>query len=110
MHYYFCIAVVPLLLPTVKSVMATEGQTVNFDCIPTPNNMTIQWLHNGEVVLSSQRIKLSPPNLHHTVRISDVYNEDSGVYTCYVEESKKFVNRTVTVTVSEGKAHKHYKC
>jgi len=62
----------------------------------------IQWLHNGKVVLSSERVTLSPLNLHHILSIGDLSLEDSRAYTCYVEGTKMFVNKTVNIAVSEG--------
>jgi len=99
-HMYQCIA--PHLLTTVRSITALQGQSISFDCIPMPNNTMIQWSHDGRRILSSGQATLSPPNLHHTLSISNLDVSDSGVYTCYVDGSKQYINRTINVTVLRG--------
>jgi len=113
MHIITCLivfSVVPHLLTIVESIAASQGQSISIDCIPIPNNTMIRWLHNGKVVLSSERVTLSPLNLHHTLAIGDLSLEDSGVYTCYVEGTKMLVNKTVNITVSEGIHTSMYAC
>ena len=90
------------LLTTVQSITALEGQSISFDCILTPNNTTIRWLHDGEAVLSSERVTLSPLNLHYTLSISDLGIIDSGQYTCYFKRSELYKNKSINVTVLRG--------
>jgi len=107
MHYsYLYHYTAPHLLTTVRSITALQGQSISFDCIPTPNNTMIQWSLNGRRVLNSEQVTLSPQNLHHILSIRDPDVSDSGVYTCYVEGSKQYINRTISVTVVRG-MHKH---
>lgn len=86
-------------MTTVKSITAFKGQSISFECTPTPNNTMVQWSYNQ---LTSERVTFSPPSLHHTASISDLRISDSGEYTCYVEGSRLYINKTISVTVLEG--------
>ena len=80
-------------------VVMLEGQSINLQCIPIPDNLIVQWIFNGTTVLESEAYKFSPPNFNHTLTITDAEVEDSGEYTCYVIDFQMLVNTTITLNV-----------
>ena len=82
-----------------------EGQSFAFSCTPTPNDIVVNWTMNGDIIVSSDHIALSPEHLDHTITISNVVTGDSGEYVCFIEDLEFlsiFINKTITINVLQG--------
>ena len=90
---------VPLLQGNAQSITILEGQSINLQCIPIPGHLMVQWSFNGMRVQESEVYTLSPPNLNHTLTITDAEVEDGGEYTCYVMNFQMLVNTIITLNV-----------
>ena len=92
--------IVPSLQETAQSITVLEGQSVTFSCTPTPNDTMVDWTINGDIIVSSDHITLSPEHLHHTVTISNVATGDSGDYFCFIAALS--FNKIITLNVLPG--------
>ncbi|XP_065894114.1 uncharacterized protein [Dysidea avara] len=82
---------VPFIQPNALQITILEGDTVRFNCIPSPRDLPIIWSYNVTMVSDAQQTSFSPPNLNHTLTINDVTVPNTGVYTCQLLEIIFFV-------------------
>jgi len=92
--------IVPLLRSSAEHIIILEKQSVNLECIPTPNHLTITWnfnrLHNGPIELSE--FAFSP--LNHTLTIYNARLNYGGDYVCQILDFQ--INRTITLKILPG--------
>ena len=93
---------VPSLQETAQSVNVLVGQSVTLSCVPTLDDLMVNWTIRGEVISSSDRVSLSPENLQHMLTIRNAAISDSGEYTCYLVDFPLLVNRTIRLNVLQG--------
>jgi len=94
--------VVPLLQETAQSITILEDQFVSFSCIPTPEYLMVNWTMNGNIIVSSDQVTLSPENLHHVLTIRNAAIHARGEYICYIVNFPVLVNRTIRLNVLQG--------
>ncbi|CAK7300390.1 Carcinoembryonic antigen-related cell adhesion molecule 3 [Vulpes lagopus] len=76
----------PLL--TASSTTVTEDDSVVVTCSSSNTGVSIQWLFNGQILMLTDRKKLSQDN--STLTIDPVRKEDAGKYECEVSNSVSF--------------------
>ena len=100
---YHNLFIVPLLQETAQSVTILEGQSVTLSCIPTPDELRVNWIMNGVIINNTEHTSLSPDHLHHTLTISNPLIEESGEYICYIEDFALLsINKTIRLNVVQG--------
>jgi len=93
---------VPLLEETAQSITILEDQFISFSCIPTPDYIMLNWTMNGNIIVSSEQVTLTPESLHHVVTIRNAVIHNSGEYICYIVNFPILVNRTIRLNVLQG--------
>ena len=86
---------VQIVSPT--ATMATLTCSLN---ITIPSTVTVAWLHNGSVVMTT------PPNgadSTTTLEIGDLQPSDAGVYQCVFNDTAGYVLRRSTTLLIIGK-------
>ena len=96
----FCFAA-PSLQENAQSINVLVGQSVTLNCVPTPDDLMVNWIIQGDVIGSSDQVSLSPENLQHVLTIRNVAISDSGEYTCYIVDFP-LINRTIRLNVLQG--------
>ena len=97
------IFVVPLL-QSAEHIIILEKQTVNLECMPTPDHLIVSWNFDR---LQSELFELtdftySPANLNHTLTINNSRIGYAGEYVCQIMNSQIAVNRTITLEIVPG--------
>ena len=93
---------VPSLQETAQSVNVLVGQSVTLSCVPTPEDLMVNWTVHGDVIDNSDRVSLSPENLQHVLTIRNAATSDSGEYICYIVDFPLLINRTIRLNVLQG--------
>nr|ABL76058.1 carcinoembryonic antigen-related cell adhesion molecule 30 isoform 2L1 [Canis lupus familiaris] len=76
----------PLL--TASNTTVTEDDSVVLTCSSSNTGVAIQWLFNGQILILTDRKKLSQDN--STLTIDPVRKEDAGKYECEVSNPVSF--------------------
>uniref|UniRef100_A0A8C0SP50 Carcinoembryonic antigen-related cell adhesion molecule 23 n=1 Tax=Canis lupus familiaris TaxID=9615 RepID=A0A8C0SP50_CANLF len=76
----------PLL--TASNTTVTEDDSVLLTCSSSNTGISIQWLFNGQILMLTDRKKLSQDN--STLTIDPVRKEDAGKYECEVSNPVSF--------------------
>ncbi|XP_077705938.1 cell adhesion molecule CEACAM6-like isoform X5 [Canis aureus] len=76
----------PLL--TASNTTVTEDDSVVLTCSSSNTGISIQWLFNGQILMLTDRKKLSQDN--STLTIDPVRKEDAGKYECEVSNPVSF--------------------
>lgn len=87
-----CLLVPPLIhSPATDRLSVIMGDSISMKCnvtgIPTP---TLLWLHNTEVLLTSQDSHVSILSNDSLLQLSKVTPADAGKYTCHAENQAGF--------------------
>ena len=94
---------VPLLQATANNIITLESQSIQMDCIPTPNDLVVAWMFNGARISSLQDIIFTPINLNHTLAINRASVTNSGQYTCHLVRNFYMpISRTITLEVLQS--------
>lgn len=104
-------AVAPKLKPMKNPIIVGEGSKLTVKCEAT-GNPTYRWFKDGYELKKSSKIKIRNSQKNSKVQISRAKLEDSGNYTCVVENplgkdnSTGIVNvQSITTTPSPGSGH-----
>lgn len=90
------------MAPTVRaaedSVTVVVGNTATMTCTATGDPTPVQtWNRNGIPVSGGTRFQISADG--SVLRVSEVREEDEGVYTCQASNPASSVSDTVTLNV-----------
>ena len=103
-YVYLIFYLVPLLHSTAEHIIILEGQSVDLECMPTPNHLVVSWsfdrLQSG--TFDFNNFTFSPANLNHTLTISNPSVNYAGEYVCKILNSQVAVNRTITLEILPG--------
>ncbi|XP_075887579.1 neuregulin 2a isoform X4 [Nelusetta ayraudi] len=93
-------AAAPRLKPMKNPMTVEEGQHLTVKCEATGSPLpTYTWFKDGNKLKKSQNVKIKSKPKHSRVQIKGARLEDSGNYTCVVENSLGRDNSTGTVNV-----------
>lgn len=92
------------VLPFSFPNQVSEGQKVYVTCTPTSERGTLKakWYINGTDVIENERIKIADYADFSTLVINPVVGQDSGNYTCTVNQDHKTASYTSALVV-QGK-------
>ena len=93
---------VPLLHSSAQHIIILERQSVNLECMPTPNNLAISWnfdrLQSGNIDFND----FIYSHLNHTLTISYPHIDYAGEFICQILQYHEIVSRTITLEVLPG--------
>ncbi|KAM9729573.1 neuregulin 2a isoform 4-T4 [Menidia menidia] len=93
-------AAAPKLKPIKNPIIVDEGRKLTVKCEATGNPpLTYRWFKDGNELKKSPKVKIRNNQKSSRVQISSAKLEDSGNYTCVVENSLGRDNSTGTVNV-----------
>lgn len=75
----------PGFLSKPNDLALGEGAMARFECRVTPTDdpaLKVEWLHNGQVLCAGSRINTVSDFGYVVLEINDLFDRDSGVYTC----------------------------
>ncbi|KAM8899147.1 neuregulin 2a isoform 2-T2 [Spinachia spinachia] len=107
-------AAAPKLKPMENPIIVGEGRKLTVKCEATGNalNSTYRWFKDGNELKKSKKVKIRNSPKNSRVQIIQAKLEDSGNYTCVVENllgrdnSTSTVNvQTITTTPAPGSGH-----
>ncbi|XP_032431867.1 neuregulin 2a isoform X1 [Xiphophorus hellerii] len=106
-------AVAPKLKPIKNPIVVGEGSKLMVKCEATGKPVpTYRWFKDGNELTSSRKVKIKSNLKSSKVQINRAKLEDSGNYTCVVENSLGKDNSTgtvnvqsITTTLSPGSGH-----
>ena len=98
-HNIICL--VPSIQVTAQSITILEGQSITFSCIPTPDDLMVNWTMDSDSIDSSENINLSPEHLQHSLTIRNAVMQDSGEYICSIVGFA--ITKTIRLNVVQGK-------
>ncbi|CAG2118857.1 unnamed protein product, partial [Medioppia subpectinata] len=74
---------VPKLLEPLHDVVVKEGQSALFKCRISGTSLSeVVWLREGEHIKQSRYFRMTEDGDYHTLRISEAFAEDEGMYKC----------------------------
>ncbi|CAG2164046.1 unnamed protein product [Oppiella nova] len=74
---------VPQLVEPLTDVIVKEGQTALFKCrISGTSSSEVIWIREGEHIKQSRYFRMTEDGEYHTLRISEAFAEDEGMYKC----------------------------
>uniref|UniRef100_A0A3B5MHB2 Neuregulin 2a n=1 Tax=Xiphophorus couchianus TaxID=32473 RepID=A0A3B5MHB2_9TELE len=111
--FYSILAVAPKLKPIKNPIVVGEGSKLMVKCEATGKPVpTYRWFKDGNELTSSRKVKIKSNLKSSKVQINIAKLEDSGNYTCVVENSLGKDNSTgtvnvqsITTTLSPGSGH-----
>ncbi|XP_066572474.1 pro-neuregulin-2, membrane-bound isoform isoform X2 [Amia ocellicauda] len=100
-------------LKKLRNQSVREGEKLTLKCEATGNpNPTYKWYRDGSELKKSKEIKIKSGKKNSRIQISKVKVEDSGNYTCVVENilgqetATSTINvQSITTTLSPGSGH-----
>ncbi|MEQ2208538.1 hypothetical protein XENOCAPTIV_005329 [Xenoophorus captivus] len=93
-------AAAPKLKPIKNPIIVGEGNKLTVKCEATGNPVpTYRWFKDGNELKKSRKVKIKSNLKFSRVQISSAKLEDSGNYTCVVENPLGKDNSTGTVNV-----------
>ncbi|XP_035480756.1 pro-neuregulin-2, membrane-bound isoform isoform X4 [Scophthalmus maximus] len=106
-------AAAPKLKPMRNPIIVDEGKRLTVKCEATGNPLpTYRWFKDGNELKKNKKVKIKNSQKNSKVQISKAKLEDSGNYTCVVENplgkdnSTGTVNvQSITTTLSPGSGH-----
>nr|XP_043897825.1 neuregulin 2a isoform X2 [Solea senegalensis] len=106
-------AAAPKLKPMRNPIIVDEGKRLTVKCEATGNPLpTYRWFKDGNELKKNKKVKIKNSQKNSRVQISKAKLEDSGNYTCVVENplgkdnSTGTVNvQSITTTPSPGSGH-----
>jgi len=73
----------PAILDHLKSVQAEDGGEFELSCkIVCPCQFDVVWIHNGKEIKPSKDFQYHHVENKYSLKIPELFPEDSGVYTC----------------------------
>ncbi|XP_045531935.1 titin isoform X5 [Pieris brassicae] len=88
------------IVPIVAECQLVEGQPLHLEGQVEPKDdpaLKIEWYFNGKVLEHGSRFKLASDFGFVTLDVTDVYERDSGIYTCkaYNKRGEAFTSSTI---------------
>ena len=95
------------VVPVIAEHQLIEGQALHLEGQVEPKNdpnLKIEWYFNGKVLEQGSRFKLSSDFGFVTLDLIDVYERDSGIYTCkaYNKRGEAFTSSTIYCSSKEN--------
>lgn len=95
------------VVPVVAELQLVEGQPLHLEGQVEPKNdpyLKIEWYFNGKALEQGARFKLTNDFGFVTLDLTDVYERDSGIYTCkaYNKKGEAFTSSTAFCTSKEN--------
>lgn len=95
------------VVPVAAENQLIEGQALHLEGQVEPKNdpnLKIEWYFNGKVLEQGSRFKLTSDFGFVTLDLIDVYERDSGIYTCkaYNKKGEAFTSSTVYCSSKEN--------
>uniref|UniRef100_A0A8D8QGY6 Twitchin n=1 Tax=Cacopsylla melanoneura TaxID=428564 RepID=A0A8D8QGY6_9HEMI len=73
----------PKIVSHLNSAFVNDGDPVTLNCrVAGSNKYDVIWLHNNKEIKPSKDFEYSSVANVHTLKIAEIFPEDSGVYTC----------------------------
>lgn len=73
----------PKIIDHLKSRPASDGEEIELSCkIVCPYHFDVVWIHNGKEIKPSNDFQYHHVDNHYTLKIPELFPEDSGIYTC----------------------------
>ena len=91
--YVYIYSVVDIIQPTMNSHNVTFDQStssVQLMCslnIDIPSNVTVIWLHNDSIVITTSPNKITQTGNTTTLTIENPQSSDAGVYQCVFNDT-----------------------
>ncbi|KAI5726324.1 hypothetical protein M8J76_000791 [Diaphorina citri] len=92
----------PRIVSHLSSAFVNDGDPVTLQCrVAGANKYDVIWLHNNKEIKPSNDFAYSSVAHVHTLKIAEIFPEDSGVYTCeaFNDEGESFSSCTLLVQV-----------
>ncbi|CAH2104070.1 unnamed protein product [Euphydryas editha] len=95
------------VVPVTAEQQLIEGQPLHLEGQVEPKNdpdLKIEWYFNGKVLEHGSRFKLTSDFGFVTLDVTDVYERDSGIYTCkaYNKKGEAFTSSTIYCSSKEN--------
>lgn len=92
---------IPAIVEPLKNQTISEGSSAMFKCRVVGKPLPVaQWFKGPNVVKPSKFFQMSRDGEYHTLRISEAFPEDEGVYKCEVANNLGTVSTTATLSVA----------
>jgi len=74
----------PIIIDHLKCVRAFDGGEIELCCkiVCPPSSFDVVWIHNGKEIKPSKDFQYHHVDSRYTLKIPELFPEDSGVYTC----------------------------
>ncbi|XP_037323479.2 neuregulin 2a isoform X2 [Pungitius pungitius] len=97
----------PKLKPMKNPIIVDDGSKLMVKCEAkgNPSNSTYRWFKDGNELKKSKKLRIQTKLKHSRVQITSARVEDSGNYTCVVENRLGRDNSTSTVNVQTRSGH-----
>lgn len=97
----------PKIIDHLKSRPASDGEEIELSCkIVCPNHFDVVWIHNGKEIKPSHDFQYHHVDNNYTLKIPELFPEDSGIYTCeaFNDYGETFTTCSLFVTCPGTKA------
>jgi len=74
----------PIIIDHLKCVRALDGGEIELSCkiVCPPSSFDVVWIHNGKEIKPSKDFQYHHVDSRYTLKIPELFPEDSGIYTC----------------------------